>query len=194
MISISVNARDLVKLSAGKMTPAMKRALKKAGATALRDMRSEASKRIRKRKRLKAKYIREAITLARPKGGNIDGWKWAVNLSGKPVPLIAYPHRQTPRPVGPQKRKRRAGGVYVQVNQGGGRTLVKGAFLATMASGHQGIFQRMGKRRLPIRELFGSRPVDALLHKGEAEAIAARGASSLSATFARLLPLEMDKG
>jgi hypothetical protein len=33
-----------------------------------------------------------------------------------------------------------------------------------MKSGHVGIFKRSGKARLPIEELRGSRPVDALLH------------------------------
>jgi hypothetical protein len=44
------------------------------------------------------------------------------------------------------------------------------------------------------RELLGSRPVDALLHQGEAEAVAERGARSLRDTFGRLLPVELEKG
>ena len=62
-----------------------------------------------------------------------------------------------------------------------------------MASGHVGVFRRRGKARLPIEELRGSRPVDALLHKGEAEGVAARGGASFAATFARVLPLEIGK-
>jgi len=38
----------------------------------------------------------------------------------------------------------------------GGRTKrYSNAFLATMASGHQGVFQRKTTARLPIKELFG---------------------------------------
>jgi hypothetical protein len=100
---------------------------------------------------------------------------WAVNVSGDLVPLVAYPvdldaHALVGLPVR------------------GKRALLKGAFVATMKSGHVGIFRREGKARLPIEELRGSRPVDALLHAGEAQGVAARG----GATFARVLPLEME--
>jgi hypothetical protein len=57
----------------------------------------------------------------------------------------ANPHSQT--------RK----GVSVEVNRGK-RTLVQGAFLAMMRSGHVGIFRRRGKARLPIEELLGPWP------------------------------------
>jgi len=172
---------------------AIKRALYKAGQTALRDMRSEAKKRIRARKRIKAGLIGKAFVMKRPKGSSIDGAEWALKVKGGVVPLIAYPHRQTPRPVGPRsKRRNRPGGVRVEVNRGK-RTLIKGAFIATMRSGHKGIFVRTGVKRLPIRELLGSRPVDALLHKGEPEAVQERGRVSMAATFERLLPMELDK-
>ena len=182
MIDINVrwDRSALAPLETGPLTAAVKRALRKAGSTALRDMRSEASKRIRARKRLAPKYIRRALSLARPKGGDIEGMTWALNVSGEPVPLVAYPHRQTKR------------GVSVEVNRGK-RTLVKGAFVATMKSGHEGIFRRKGKARLPIQELRGSRPVDALLHEGEAQGVADRGGKSFGETFARVLPLEVGK-
>lgn len=181
-------------LETGPFKAAVKRALRKAGATALRDMRSEAVKRIRSRKAIRPKYISRAITLSRPKGGDISGMEWAVRFSGEPVPLIAFPHRAT---KAPRLGKRRQGpvdqgGVVVEVNRGK-RTLVRGAFIATMKSGHEGIFRRVGKGRLPIKELLGSRPVDALMHAGEAEAVAGRGSVSFAATFERLLPLEIAK-
>lgn len=183
-MSISIEAKwdrsQIKALEAGPLKRALVRALRKAGATALRDMRSEASKRIRQRKRIKPSYIKRALTLRRPKGSDIAGMVWAVDLSGDPVPLVAYPHRQTKK------------GVSVEVNRGK-RTLVKGSFVATMKSGHKGVFRRRGNARLPIDELRGSRPVDALLHKGEADAVAARGGRSFSDTFARVLPLEVGK-
>jgi hypothetical protein len=43
-------------LETGKLKSAVVRALRQAGATALRDVRSEARKRITARKRIKAKY------------------------------------------------------------------------------------------------------------------------------------------
>jgi hypothetical protein len=180
-VSVKWDRSAIGALELGPMKGALKRALKKAGATALRDMRAEASKRVRARKAIRGSYVRAALKLRRPKGGGgISSMEWAVDVSGKPVPLYAYPHRQTKK------------GVSVQVNRGK-RTLLAGAFVATMRSGHVGIFRRRGKERLPIEELRGSRPVDALLHKGEADGVAARGGASFSATFMRVLPLEIGK-
>ncbi len=177
-VDVSFDKSGIQALATGPLKRALVRALRKAGATALRDMRAEASKRIRARKRIKVSYISRALTLARPKGSDIASLEWALNVSGDPVPLIAYPHRQTTK------------GVSVEVNRGK-RTLVQGAFVATMRSGHEGVFRRRGKARLPIEELRGSRPVDALLHKGEAEGVAERGGRSLGETFRRVLPLEI---
>lgn len=182
MISVDAtwDRSSIAALQTGPLKAALKRALRKAGATALRDMRSEASKRIRARKRIKLSYISRALTLRRPRGGDVAGMEWAVEVSGTPVPLIAYPNRQT------------AKGVSVEVNRGT-RTIIKGAFIGSTLSGHRGVFRRRGKARLPIEELRGSRPVDALLHKGESEAVAARGGRSFGATFTRVLPMEIGK-
>jgi hypothetical protein len=83
-------------------------------------MRSEANKRIRQRKRIKPSYIARALQMRRPKGSDVAAMEWALEASGKPVPLVAYPHRQT-RP-----------GVGVEVNRGK-RTLVNGAFATAAA-------------------------------------------------------------
>lgn len=180
-INVKWDRSQIGALETGPLKAAARRALRKAGTTALRDMRSEASKRIRARKAIKPRYITRALTLRKSKGGDISDMEFAVDVSGEPVPLVAYPNRQGKK------------GVTVEVNRGK-RTLVKGSFVATMKSGHKGVFKRRGTARLPIRELMGSRPVDALLHKGEAEAVAARGSKSLSETFTRVLPLEIGKG
>lgn len=193
-VEVKWDKSQIAALQTGPLKAALRRALSKAGATALRDMRSEAVKRIRARKAICPKYISRALTLSRPRGGDIAGMEWALNVSGKPVPLIAYPHRVArgktgKRGMGPRSQ----GGLIVQVNVGK-QTVLRGAFVATMRNGHEGIFRRRGAARLPIHELFGSRPVDALLHQGEAEGVAARGGASFAATFERVLPLEIGKG
>lgn len=45
-------------------------------------------------------------------------------------------------------------GVTYKIGRGG-RSRLEHAFLATMASGHVGVFLRAGKKRLPIQEKFG---------------------------------------
>lgn len=179
-LSVQWDKGAIAALEGTKMKRALVRALRKAGATALRDMGSEASKRIRERKRLRPRYIRDAMTLRRSGGGDIDSLEWSVEMDGKPVPLVAYPHRAGAR------------GVTVEVNRGK-RTLIRGSFVAAMRSGHTGVFRRRGAARLPIDELRGSRPVDALLHKGESEGVAERGGTSFASTFRRVLPLEIAK-
>jgi hypothetical protein len=180
VINLSWNSDELKATSPGRIMPAITRAAMKAGSTALRDMRAEAAKRVRRRKRIKAGIVREALVMRRPRREELDGADWTLAVKGKRVPLTAYPHRQGKR------------GVSVEVNRGK-RTMIASAFVATMKSGHKGVFVRSTKARLPIRELFGSRPVDALRHKGEAEGVQARGRASFAATFARMLPLELEK-
>ena len=155
--------------------------MRKAGSTALRDMRSEAGKRVRGRKRIKAGAIAKQIVLRRPKGSKLSRLEFAVDVLGQVTRVSDYPHRQTKR------------GVSTTINRGK-RTLIPHAFIATMASGHKGVFVRQGKARYPIVAPLASRVVDALLHKGEAEGVLERGQRVVSETFARLFPLELGKG
>lgn len=191
-IEVKWDKSKIAALETGPLKGAVKRALRKAGSTALRDMRSEATKRIRERKAIRPKYISRALSLRTPKGGDIAGMEWAFVVSGKPVPLIAYPHKvvrgRAAKGVGPRSQ----GGLAVEVNRGKW-TVLRGAFVATMKSGHEGIFRRRGLARLPIHELLGSRPVDALLHPGEADAVAERGGRSFGETFERVLPMEIGR-
>jgi hypothetical protein len=46
-------------------------------------------------------------------------------------------------------------GISYKIKKGGKREIIKSAFIATMKSGHQGVFKRTGKSRLPIQEKFG---------------------------------------
>lgn len=180
MIRVDWDSEEIAALHPGNVMPAITRAAMMAGSTSLRDMRSEAAKRVRRRKRIKASEIRASLVMIRPKRAEIDGADWTLGVKGRRVPLTQYPFRQGKR------------GVTVEVNTGQ-RNLIAHAFVATMRSGHKGIYVRKGSARLPIRELFGSRVVDALLHKGEAEGVRDRGRASFQATFGRLLPLELEK-
>ena len=66
----------------------------------------------------------------------------SLRATGNKIPLIDF---RSPR----QTKK----GVKVTV--GGKRHLFEGAFIATMNSGHKGIFTRKTRKRLPIREMMG---------------------------------------
>jgi hypothetical protein len=69
-------------------------------------------------------------------------------IRGRPIPLIAFQAR------GPEPSRGRGRGVSYR-KPGGGRGRKEGAFISTMPSGHRGVYERAGKPRLPIRELFG---------------------------------------
>ena len=64
----------------------------------------------------------------------------SIITSVKRIPLFDFGARQTKRGV--------------SYNLGGRKTLA-GAFIATMPTGHEGVFMRKGANRLPIQERFG---------------------------------------
>jgi hypothetical protein len=85
--------------------------------------------------------VREEIRIqeAKPGRGELTA---RLTVSGKRIPLIDFKARAT-----------RRGGVTARLPGGTGR--YPNAFIATMRSGHTGVFQRRGAPRLPIYELRG---------------------------------------
>ncbi|WP_233872455.1 phage tail protein [Paraburkholderia adhaesiva] len=144
----SLNPKELARATA--------RAVNKTATQA----RTSASRDVRKQGyNLRASTIRKALALRRANPAKPAA---TLRATGRPVPLIDYGARQTKN------------GVSVRVKNG--RTVLRHAFIATMESGHKGVFERVSKtahRRvskngktywsgLPIRELFGPSIPDAL--------------------------------
>ncbi|WP_233863498.1 phage tail protein [Paraburkholderia adhaesiva] len=107
---------------------------------------------------LKASTIRKALALRR---ANPKQPVATLKATGRPIPLAEYSAKQT------------RAGASVRVKNG--RKTIKHAFVATMESGHTGVFMRVGKAHkrvtkngktywsgLPIRELFGPAIPDAV--------------------------------
>jgi hypothetical protein len=94
--------------------------------------------------RLKVGDVTEKIRVeeARP-----DKLVARLYASPKRIPLIDFAAK------GPEPSRGKGRGVTA--NLGGGRNRYPNAFIATMRSGHRGVFARKAKARLPIRELFG---------------------------------------
>ena len=117
---------------------------------------------------LKVSTIKKAIRLRNANAGNLRA---VVYAQGRPIPMIEYGARKTSK------------GVTVNVLNG--RKIIAGAFIATMPSGHKGVFVRElgGKHRkvtsghkaswhqLPIRELYGPGVPDGMANKAVQEAI-----------------------
>jgi hypothetical protein len=65
----------------------------------------------------------------------------------KRIPLIYF------KAKGPEPSRGKGRGVSYALT--GSRNRIPDAFLATMTSGHRGVFKRTGPTRLPIQELYG---------------------------------------
>jgi hypothetical protein len=150
-ISAKVNIEGALakfKIAAEEAPKAVQRALNKTAITA----RAQAARSIRDTGYgLKVGVIKDAFSIRRATQADL---KAILTATGKAIPLIDYGARQTSR------------GVTVNVKNG--RKLIAHAFIATMPSGHKGVFIRVDNRHkrvirngkvyssgLPIKELFG---------------------------------------
>lgn len=106
-------------------------------------VRAEAARRIGREYNIRIGAAKDEMKIRRATAADL---KAAVVVSGRPIPLVEFDARQT------------AAGVSVKVK--GTRKVVGHAFLATMKTGHQGVYIReikgSAKRpgRLPIRQLY----------------------------------------
>jgi hypothetical protein len=127
---------------------------------------------------LKAKDVRRRTWLRK---ASRRYWQAEIAIGGKGVPLIRFGARLRRRTVaiettpkqslylfgqvfGPQygpaaefswRYRIRRKATTATVDTGSGREPATGGFVATMPSGHRGIFRRTGPRRLPIKQQYG---------------------------------------
>lgn len=92
----------------------------------------------------------------------------AIVAQGKRIPLIEFNAR------GPEPSRGRGRGVSYKLP--GGRGRIDSAFIATMRSGHRGVFERQFDTRLPIEEKFGPSVVK-VFEKYQEQGVAAAQAS-----------------
>lgn len=164
-----------------KFPVAVTRAARKAGSSAIRAIRVESSRAVRARKRLRVRLVNAALTLTSPpSGASLEQLEWTMRAANVATPVADYPYRQVKT------------GVSVGINKGS-RGLITSAFVATMRSGHVGVFKREGTARLPIRELYTTKIVDVFNDSGMLPAVEARGSAEFTATFNRVLPMEINR-
>lgn len=105
------------------------------------NVRTGASTAIRKRRALSAKAVRDAMSIKKATPEKLES---SLVVTGRPIPLKGYKARQTKK------------GVYVNVSPGGRKLVThagNNAFIVDNIGGH--VFAREGKKRLPIKKLFG---------------------------------------
>ena len=149
---ISINVQHNFKQVAVKLYELRTDVLEKAKISALNKVAAQAKTSAAKEIRaagynMKAAAIKKQISIKRAVRGNAVA---IVKCSGRPIPLIQFSARET------------KSGVSVSVKHG--RKLLKGAFIATMPTGHEGVYVRVGNQHkkingkwhgLPIKELYG---------------------------------------
>lgn len=108
----------------------------------LTSVNSTAAKSISKDLRVTQKVVKKGLKVYK---ANYRFKRASVNASGYRIPIID---------LGAKKLKK---GTITYKGRFGGRVKAPtGSFLATMSSGHRGVFKRSGKTRLPIDELHGA--------------------------------------
>ncbi|RDH86369.1 MAG: hypothetical protein DIZ78_09370 [endosymbiont of Escarpia spicata] len=100
------------------------------------------SKTIRKDINVKAGDFKKKLKIHRARRGSAFG---AIDVSGAHFPLAAMGARTL-----------KSGMVTAKPKKRGGRVRYKGAFIRNVGSGrHRGVFRRVGRSHLPIKELWG---------------------------------------
>lgn len=130
---------------------------------------------------LKSGTIRDAFAMRNATNERLEA-RLAVGL--KRIPLIDFNAR------GPEPSRGRGRGVSYRLKGGSGR--IEHAFIATMKSGHRGVFARSREARLPIRELFGP-SLGHVFAKYRPEGIA-KVKEAFATNFARELAFENSRG
>lgn len=101
--------------------------------------------------RVKQMYVRERIKERKATRARL----WAsMTASAKPIPLIAQGAK------GPEPSRGKGRGVTANTTQ----RQYPHAFIATMRSGHRGVFERAGKKRLAIKELTSASVAAVFIH------------------------------
>jgi hypothetical protein len=180
ILEVEWDMSEVEKLRNAGFEKAVTRTAKKAGRDSIRALKSAAVRSIRFRKRIRLRKINDSLPTSTRGGNDLESLEWRMDVSGDPIPLVDFPHRQT------------AQGVTVAVNANS-RKLIKSAFVATLKSGHEGVFRRRGKARLPIDELFSTKVLDLFNDDGMIPAISERARVAWETTWFRVLPLELAK-
>jgi hypothetical protein len=135
-VEIAVRGDGLERVAAVGVN--LRLAAARAGNRTLSSRRTLAVRALAENTGLAQKDIRPGVAIEKMTVARLEG---KLRFTGRRIPLIAFGARQTRH------------GVSYRLP--GGRGQAPHAFLATMRSGHHGVFQRTGGPRLPIVELFG---------------------------------------
>ena len=163
-----------------KMPKAGKRSIARSLNKAITQTRTRAAREISAKRNILVGRAKKDMRIQR---ASPDRPVAAIHASGKPIPVIAVKgvKRQTPL------------GVKAKIEAKKKPHLFKGAFIATMASGHTGVFERIGKKRLKIRELKLPSVASTMVQKATEKRLREYAIPVYEKELIRLLNMEMKK-
>ena len=139
-IKFSKRKLDEVRKTLKSVPQGMNKVMSSAINATTREAKTSIGKKIRTVINAKAKDVNRRLVL---KKATRTRWQAAIEISLKRLPLKTFSARQTKK------------GVSYKINKSGGRKKIDSAFVATMPSGHVGVFKRSNEQRLPIGERYG---------------------------------------
>jgi hypothetical protein len=137
-VGITVNATAYVNSLGSIARPKLDKIVALALVDTTKSAISKASSLIAKRTGLRVATVKSRMYYSRVAVGDYEA---NVKSSRRPIPLIEFPVSQTAKGV--------------STHAWGKPQIIQHAFIATMKSGHRGVYRRVGKARLPIRQLWG---------------------------------------
>lgn len=144
MASVEIIGADVVDLDLAGQSAKVQRAFVRAANRSIGSGRTAMTRLMAGDTGLKQKNIRESMVLQEATASRPEA---SLTAKLKRIPLIDF------RARGPEPSRGKGRGVTYRLPGGKGR--VENAFIATMSSGHKGVFRRKGATRLGIVELKG---------------------------------------
>ena len=145
MIKVEI---DIQGGGSGRLRSAIKKAGERAIKRTMTTIETAARRKVAEESGLKPTLLRKYIRIT--KTATQSSPQSILRMLKKGIPLVQF----GAKPVKIKTQRGRRIGVSVDI--GDGRNVVPGAFLATMKSGHKGVYKREGKKRTPIVEQFSS--------------------------------------
>lgn len=145
MIEVTAQQIDRAERMLEHIPDAAPKALSRAINRAAEVARTEAARKVRETYYIRHQDVISTIKLHKASHSHLAA---SVTSRGHAIPLTRF--RVTPKQ--PEPRRKRP--IMVRVKRGEGGP-IKSAFVAKMQSGHLGVFQRVGRRRTPIKEFYG---------------------------------------
>lgn len=146
MIDLTAEQMKLANKLLGHIPGALPKAITNAINRSAEGARTDTVAKVKEEYVITSGRVRETIEIRKASVSNLSA---AVISRGRPRALSYFKIRP-----GKVTKRRPAEGVYAQVKRGGGGPIAK-SFVAKMASGHIGVFNRTGNTRFPITQRYG---------------------------------------